>query len=84
MEEIADAGIYCATFSNKIAGFYSLAERKCKGKVSCRVSATMVASRPHLLRHGCTGFFVAPVCNGIPKSVESRYDVLKTLLVSCK
>jgi len=84
MKEIADAGIYCDTFNSHIGRFYSVAEKKCKGKVACRVSATMVATRRELLQHRCTGFFVAPVCRGTPENVESRYDVFKTLFVSCK
>jgi hypothetical protein len=83
MEDIADAGVYCATFSNDIRRFYSVAEKRCKGKISCQVAATMVATRKHLLQHRCTGFFVAPICNGQPVNVESRYDVFKTLVVSC-
>ena len=84
MEDIVDAGIYCDTFDSSIAGFYALAEKKCKGKSACTMSATMVATRKDLLAHHCTGFFVAPLCNGVPVNVESRYDVFKTLLVSCK
>ena len=84
MEDIEDAGIYCATFSNDIRRFYSVAEKRCKGKISCQVAATMVATRKHLIEHRCTGFFVAPICNGRPVNVESRYDVFKTLVVSCK
>jgi hypothetical protein len=84
MEEIADAGIYCPTSSPEIDRFYSVAEKKCKGKISCRVRATMVTTRQDLLQHRCTGFFVAPVCRGTPMNVESRYDVFKTLLISCK
>ena len=80
MECIEDAGIHCATFSNNISRFYSVAEKRCKGKISC----TMVATRKHLLDHRCTGFFVAPICNRRPVNVESRYDVFKTLMVSCK
>jgi hypothetical protein len=49
MEYIEDAGIYCATFSNNISRFYSVAEKRCKGKISCHVAATMVATRKHLL-----------------------------------
>jgi hypothetical protein len=49
MEDIEDAGIYCATFSNNISRFYSVAEKRCKGKISCHVAATMVATRKHLL-----------------------------------
>lgn len=81
MEDIADAGIYCAT---GIGGFYELVERRCKGKSSCTVKATMIATKQELLQSHCTGFFVAPVCRGRPVSIESRYDVFKTLLVSCK
>jgi len=84
MEDIADAGIYCDTFDSDIARFYSVAEKKCKGKVACRVRATMVATKQDLLQHRCTGFFVAPVCRGTPVNVESRYHLFKTLLVSCK
>ena len=81
MEDIADAGIYCAT---GIPGLYELAVKRCKGKTSCRISATMVATKQQLRQNRCTGFFVAPICQGIPVNVESRYDVFKTLLVSCK
>ncbi|MEH2504053.1 hypothetical protein V1290_002864 [Bradyrhizobium sp. AZCC 1578] len=84
MDEIWDAGIYCPTSSPAIDGFYSMVEKKCKGKSSCRVRATMVTTKQDLLRHRCTGFFVAPLCRGTPVNVESRYDVFKTLLVSCK
>ena len=84
MEEIADAGIYCATFSPAIGRFYSMVESKCKGKTYCRVSPTMVTTKQDLIQNRCTGFFVAPICKGLPVNVESRYDVFKTLLVSCK
>jgi hypothetical protein len=84
MEDIADAGIYCPTSSPDIARFYSVAVKRCKGKISCQVRATMVATKKDLLQHRCTGFFVAPICNGQPVNVESRYDVFKTLVVSCK
>lgn len=82
MEDIEDAGIYCST--GGIPGFYDLAVKRCKGKVSCTMAATMVATRRELLQKKCTGFFVAPVCRGTPVNVESRYDVFKTLQVSCK
>ena len=84
MTDIADGGIYCDSFDSNIDGFYALAEKKCKGKSVCVVSATIVATKKDLLAHKCTGFFVAPVCNGVPVNVESRYDVFKVLTVSCK
>lgn len=81
MEDIADGGVYCDT---PISGLYELARKRCTGKTSCRISATMVATRQELVQNRCTGFFVAPVCRGTPVNIESRYDVFKTLLVSCK
>jgi hypothetical protein len=84
MEDIADAGIYCPTSSPDIARFYSEAVKRCKGKIACHVRATMITTKKDLLKHRCTGFFVAPICNGQPVNIESRYDVFKTLVVSCK
>ncbi len=81
MEDIADGGIYC---DDPIPGLYELAVKRCKGKVSCTIAATMVATKQELIKKKCTGFFVAPVCNGTPKNIESRYDVFATLNVSCK
>ncbi|MGV7216425.1 hypothetical protein [Bradyrhizobium sp. UFLA05-112] len=82
MEDIEDAGIYCAI--DGVRGFYDLAVKRCKGKTFCTMAATMVATRQELIQKKCSGFFVAPVCRGTPVNVESRYDVFKTLPVSCK
>ncbi|MGY4366826.1 hypothetical protein ACVW1A_002891 [Bradyrhizobium sp. LB1.3] len=82
MEDIEDAGIYCSI--DGVRGFYDLAVKRCKGKTYCTMAATMVATRQELIQKKCTGFFVAPVCRGTPVNVESRYDVFKTLRVSCK
>ncbi len=82
IEDIADGGIYSC--EPPIAGLYELAVKRCKGKVSCTIAATMVATKKELTQKKCTGFFVAPVCRGTPVNVESRYDVFKTLSVSCK
>ena len=83
MTDIEDAGIYCRTFSKNISKFFRSSQRKCKNKTFCTVKATDVASRPELLQHRCTGFFVAPVCKGVPLNVETR-NLFSSLLVSCK
>ena len=82
MTDIADAGIYCDTFSPDISRFYDAVNKKCVGKATCWISATMVTSKADLLQHKCTGFFAAPVCGGTPKNVET-HKVLSKLRVSC-
>ncbi|ARN81706.1 hypothetical protein B1812_12170 [Methylocystis bryophila] len=82
MRKIEDAGIYCASFDRKIANFYPLAKSRCSGKFSCAMRATMVTTKADLIRHQCTGFFVAPVCHGAPVSHET-HNILETLHVSC-
>jgi hypothetical protein len=83
MTEIDDAGIYCASVTKSIASFYKVVEMRCTGKLYCVIRATMVATPRELEDHKCTGFFVAPICNGRPRNVESRFNVMKRLRVSC-
>jgi len=82
MRRIEDAGIYCASFDRKIANFYPLAKSRCLGKFSCAMRATMVTTKADLLKHQCTGFFVAPLCHGSPVNRET-HNILDTLHVSC-
>ena len=82
MKEIEDGGIYCRSSNSAIDGFYAYAAKTCKGKKQCVVRATKVASKAMLLSHGCTGFFVAPVCDTEPVNIET-HDVLGRLSVSC-
>jgi len=82
MTEIVDAGIYCDTSSPAISTFYDAVRKRCVGKVKCTISATMVTSRNDLVQHKCTGFFAAPLCQGVPKNIETR-NVFGKLSVSC-
>lgn len=82
MTDIADAGIYCDSFSPGISKFYEAVRKKCLRKHRCSISATMVTSRKDLLQHKCTGFFAAPVCNGSPKNVET-HKIFSKLSVAC-
>jgi hypothetical protein len=81
MEDIEDAGIYCAI--DGVLGLYDLAIKRCKGNL-LHDSRDNGYDETGLDSKKCIGFFVAPVCRGTPVNVESRYDVFKTLRVSCK
>src|SRR6516164_2732284 len=72
ISDIEDGGIYCKTFDKDIDRFYKVARKRCRHKISCVVRATMVATRRDLLQHHCSGFFVAPICNGEPVNVETH------------
>ncbi|WP_159732251.1 hypothetical protein [Methylosinus sp. Ce-a6] len=82
--DIADAGIYCKSFDEKISRFHKIVSAECKGKSSCVVRATMATSAKNLKKHECTGFFVAPVCDSREPVNFETHKILDPLTVVCK
>jgi hypothetical protein len=85
IKEVADAGIYCGSFDDEISQFYKIASTECGGKPICVVRATMATSASNLKRHNCTGYFVAPICDGSEEPVNiETHDIFAALTVDCK
>jgi hypothetical protein len=86
MSRIVEAGITCDGSNapdNLGPRFYKYVGSICRGRDSCRVQATAVASLRQLRSYRCTDFFVIFQCRG--KNQEARsVGLADTLAVTCR